>query len=148
MCANSGYLYVGQNGAGHYVKMVHNAIEYGMMQSMGEGFQLLEQGPFKGLDYRKIAHLWNNGSIVRSFLMEMAENAFSKDSRLEKLSGYVEDTGEGKWSIQEAIDLNVPFTAISHALYQRYRSRCNDPFSDRLIAALRNEFGAHKIKKR
>ncbi len=148
MCVPDGYLHVGPNGSGHYVKMVHNAIEYGMMQAMGEGFELLDKGPYSDLDYKKISHLWNNGSIVRGFLMEMAESAFSKDAKLSKISGFIEDTGEGRWATEEALKFNVPFTVNSYALFARYISRQKDPISNKLIAALRDEFGGHGTKKK
>lgn len=140
-----GVEYVGSAGSGHFVKMIHNAIEYGMMQSIGEGFELLERGPYKDLDLRKIAYLWNRGSVVRSYLIELVERALSKDPKLESIEGYVEDTGEGRWAIQAAIEHDVPFTDLSHALFARFRSR-KDSFSDKVLAALRNEFGGHAVK--
>ncbi|MBI3413592.1 MAG: decarboxylating 6-phosphogluconate dehydrogenase [Candidatus Aenigmarchaeota archaeon] len=140
-----GVEYTGPAGSGHFVKMVHNAIEYGMMQSIGEGFELLEQGPYKGLDLRKIAYLWNRGSVVRSYLVELVERALSKDPKLENIEGFVEDTGEGRWATQAAIEHGVPFTGLSHALFARFRSR-KDSFSDKVLAALRNEFGGHAVK--
>jgi len=145
---SEGYLHTGPVGSGHYVKMIHNAIEYGMMQAIGEGFELLEKGPYKDLDYHKISHLWNNGSIVRGLLMEMTESAFSKDSKLSKISGYIADNGEGKWAVQEAMDFNVPFAVNSFALFERYRSRENDTMSDKLVAAIRDEFGGHGVKSK
>jgi len=149
LATDDGYLYCGPSGSGHYVKMVHNAIEYGMMQAMGEGFELLMNSPYaKDVDLKKISHLWNHGSIVRSFLMEMAENAFSKDAKLEKISDYVEDTGEGKWSIQEALERGVPFSVITQSLYIRYRSRQKESFNAKVLAALRQEFGGHQVKEK
>ncbi len=149
LATEDGYLYCGPAGSGHYVKMVHNAIEYGMMQAMGEGFELLVNSPYvNDIDLRKISHVWNHGSIVRGFLMECAENAFSKDSKLEKISDYVEDTGEGKWSIQEAIERGIPFSIITQSLYTRYRSRQKESFNGKLLAALRNEFGGHAVKEK
>ncbi|MBI1971867.1 MAG: decarboxylating 6-phosphogluconate dehydrogenase [Candidatus Aenigmarchaeota archaeon] len=141
-----GVAYVGPAGSGHFVKMVHNAIEYGMMQSIGEGFELLEKGPYE-LDMREIAYLWNRGSVVRSYLVELVERALSKDPKLEAIEGYVEDTGEGRWAIQAAIERDVPFTGLSHALFARFRSRKNS-FSDKILAALRNEFGGHAVKEK
>lgn len=146
MCVPDGYLHVGPVGAGHFVKMTHNAVEYGMMQAIGEGFELLEKGPYKDLDFAKISHLWNHGSIVRGFLMEMIENAFMKDGRLSKMSGYIEDTGEGMWATQEAMQFKVPFTVNTYALFARYRSRGTDTMSDKIVAAIRDEFGGHGVK--
>lgn len=148
LTVKDGFVYTGPSGSGHYVKMVHNAIEYGIMQSIGEGFELLEQGHYKNLNLKDIASVWNNGSIIRSFLMELTENALKKDSRLKNVKGYIEDTGEGRWSIEEALKQNVPFNSIASSMFTRYRSRQKDPFSAKLIAALRNEFGGHKIRKK
>ncbi len=147
LACENGYGYMGQSGSGHYVKMVHNAIEYGMMQAIGEGFELLTKSPYgKDLDFKKIAGLWNHGSIVEGFLMRMMENAFSKDPRLDKLVGYVDDTGEGRWSIQEAIDRNVAFNVITASLYARFSSRDPDKFWAKTLAAMRNEFGGHAVQ--
>ncbi len=149
LATDDGYLYCGPSGSGHYVKMVHNAIEYGMMQAMGEGFELLVNSPYaKDIDLQEISHLWNHGSIVRGFLMECTENAFSKDARLDKLSDYVEDTGEGRWSIQEALERGIPFSVITQSLYIRYRSRQKESFNAKLLAALRQEFGGHAVKEK
>ncbi|MBI3033555.1 decarboxylating 6-phosphogluconate dehydrogenase [Candidatus Woesearchaeota archaeon] len=149
LAIKGGYGYMGSPGAGHYVKMVHNAIEYGMMQAIGEGFELLHKSPYsKELDFRKVANLWNQGSIVRSFLMEMMEKAFSSDARLDRLVGYVDDTGEGRWAIQEAIDRNVAFSVITASLYARFISRDRDKFWAKSLAAMRNEFGGHEVKKK
>ncbi len=142
-----GYGYIGPSGSGHYVKMVHNAIEYGMMQAIGEGFELLEKSQYsKEFDFSKIAALWNHGSIIRSFLMEMTGQAFSKDARLGKIAGYVEDTGEGRWAIQEAMNRNVAFNVITASLYARFASRQKESFAAKVIAAQRNEFGGHAVK--
>ncbi len=141
-----GYLYCGPAGAGHFVKMVHNGIEYGMMQAYGEGFQLLEASPYAAaLNYRDIAHLWNRGSVVRSWLLELAENAFAEDPKLDEISGYVEDSGEGRWTVQQAVEAGVPVPVMALSLFQRFRSRQRDPFADRLLAALRREFGGHAV---
>lgn len=149
LACEKGYGYMGPSGSGHYVKMVHNAIEYGMMQAIGEGFDLLSKSPYeKDLDFKKIAGLWNHGSIVRGFLMEMIENAFTKDPRLDKLLGYVDDTGEGRWSIQEAIDRNVPFNVITASLYARFNSKDANKFWAKTLAAMRNEFGGHAVKEK
>lgn len=144
----NGYLYCGPTGAGHFVKMTHNGIEYGMMSAYGEGFELLHASPYgKDLDLAKVAHLWNQGSVVRSWLLELAEAAFKKEKDLSSIKGYVEDSGEGRWTVQQAIDMAVPAPVISASLFQRFRSRQADSFSDRLLAALRNEFGGHAVMK-
>jgi 6-phosphogluconate dehydrogenase len=142
-----GYDLVGeQAGAGHYVKMVHNAIEYGMMQAISEGFDLLENGRYKDLDVKKIAHIWNHGCIVSSFLMQMTENALSKDTKLGYLKPYVEDSGEGRWSAIEAMEHSVPFVVNTYALHARYISRDENSYAFRMLAAIRNEFGGHKFR--
>lgn len=141
-----GYMYCGGCGAGHFVKMVHNGIEYGMMSAYGEGFSILKASPYgAGLDLAAVSHLWNRGSVVRSWLLELAEAAFRKDGDLESLQGYVEDSGEGRWTVQQAIDTGVPAPVIAAALFQRFRSRMMDSFSDKVLAALRNEFGGHAV---
>jgi 6-phosphogluconate dehydrogenase len=148
LAPKDGYLYCGPAGAGHFVKMVHNGIEYAMMQSYGEGFEIIEASPYaKGLDLGKIAHLWNQGSVVRSWLLELLEAAFEKDPGLGSIKGYVEDSGEGRWTVEQAIASGVPATAIAHSLFARFRSRKADAFSDKVLAALRNEFGGHEVKK-
>ncbi len=146
LSAKDGYGHFGPSGSGHFVKMVHNAIEYGIMQAMGEGFDLLDNGPYK-LDLKKVCDVWQNGSVVRSYLIELAGRALSKDPSLKSVEGYVEDSGEGRWSIHAAMESDVPFTSISHSLFSRFRSR-RAPFSDKLLAALRHEFGGHIIKKK
>lgn len=144
----NGYLHCGPTGAGHFVKMTHNGIEYGMMSAYGEGFELLHASPYgKNLDLAKVAHLWNQGSVVRSWLLELAEAAFKKEKDLSSLKGYVEDSGEGRWTVQQAIDMAVPAPVISASLFQRFRSRQADSFADRVLAALRNEFGGHAVMK-
>jgi len=141
-----GYLYCGPTGAGHFVKMVHNGIEYGMMQAYGEGFQILEASPYAdSLDYNEVSHLWNQGSVVRSWLLELAEDAFSKDGKLTDIRGIVEDSGEGRWTVNQAIETGVSAPVITLSLMNRFRSRDNDSFSDRVIAALRREFGGHAV---
>ena len=141
-----GFLYCGSVGAGHFVKMVHNGIEYGMMQAYGEGFQLLEASPYGStLNYGDICHVWNRGSVIRSWLLELAENAFRDDPELDKISGYVEDSGEGRWTIQQAVEAGVPVPVIALSLFQRFRSRQRDPFADRVISSLRREFGGHPV---
>lgn len=141
-----GYLYCGESGAGHFVKMVHNGIEYGMMAAYGEGFSILKASPFgEHLDLGAVSHLWNQGSVVRSWLLELAEDAFKNDRELAAIEGYVEDSGEGRWTLQQAIDTGVPAPVIAAALFQRFRSRIDDSFSDKVLAALRNEFGGHAV---
>jgi 6-phosphogluconate dehydrogenase len=147
LAPKDGYLYCGTAGAGHFVKMVHNGIEYGMMSAYGEGFEILNASPYaKGFDYAKIAHLWNQGSVIRSWLLELAESAFKKDGDLKGIEAYVEDSGEGRWTVQQAVDSAVPAPVITASLFQRFRSREEGPFSDKLLAALRNEFGGHGFK--
>jgi 6-phosphogluconate dehydrogenase len=149
LAPKDGYLYCGPSGAGHFVKMVHNGIEYGMMSAYGEGFEILQSSPYgKAMDFSKIAHLWNRGSVVRSWLLELAEDAFKKDKNLLQMKGYVEDSGEGRWTIQQAIDTAVPAPVISASLFQRFRSRQTESFSDKILAALRNEFGGHPVRKK
>ncbi|MDD5205279.1 MAG: decarboxylating 6-phosphogluconate dehydrogenase [Desulfobacterales bacterium] len=146
LAPKEGYFYRGPNGAGHFVKMVHNGIEYGMMQAYGEGFQILEASPYaESLNYAEVAHLWNQGSVVRSWLLELAEAAFSKDGKLADISGYVEDSGEGRWTVNQAIETGVPVPVITLSLMNRFRSRDKDSFSDRVVAALRREFGGHAV---
>jgi 6-phosphogluconate dehydrogenase len=142
-----GYAHMGPPGAGHYVKMIHNGIEYGMLQAYAEGYEILHASKEFKLDLHKIAAVWNHGSVVRSWLNELAESAFEKDIDLSDLRGYVEDSGEGRWTVQEAIDLNVPAPVITLSLLTRLRSRQADSFSAKVIAALRNEFGGHAVKK-
>jgi 6-phosphogluconate dehydrogenase len=142
-----GYLHCGTAGAGHFVKMVHNGIEYGMMQAYAEGFELLKASPF-GLDLPRIAQLWNQGSVVRSWLLELAERAFQEDPALGKIHGYVEDSGEGRWTIDTAISLGVPATVLAHSLFARFTSRQEDSFAMRVLAALRQQFGGHAVKQK
>jgi len=147
LAPKDGYLYCGETGAGHFVKMVHNGIEYGMLQAYGEGFEILEASPYgQSFDYAQIAHLWNQGSVVRSWLLELAEAAFGKNARLSDIRGYVEDSGEGRWTVQQAIETGVSAPVIVLSLLQRFRSRKEETFSDKVIAALRREFGAHAVK--
>ncbi|MGI8401337.1 MAG: phosphogluconate dehydrogenase (NAD(+)-dependent, decarboxylating) [Gemmatimonadaceae bacterium] len=142
-----GYAHMGPPGSGHYVKMIHNGIEYGMLQAYAEGYEILHASKDFKLDLHKIAGVWNQGSVVRSWLNELAELAFEKDGDLTDLRGYVEDSGEGRWTVQEAIDLDVPAPVITLSLLTRLRSRQADSFSAKVIAALRNEFGGHAVKK-
>ncbi len=144
-----GYLHCGKVSAGHFVKMVHNGIEYGMMQAYGEGFALINASEYgEGLDFSKLAHLWNRGSVIRSWLLELAEDAFKKDRDLSLIEGYVEDSGEGRWTVEAAIETGVPMPVIASSLFQRFGSRGLSSFSDRLLAALRQEFGGHAVKKK
>lgn len=147
LAAADGYAYVGASGAGHFVKMVHNAIEYGLMQAYAEGFDLLHRSEFQ-LDLHQIATLWLHGSVVRSWLLELASRAFAADPRLESIQGYVEDSGEGRWTIHEAVDHAVSTPVLALSLFARFRSRQPDAFADRLLAALRHEFGGHPVKSR
>jgi 6-phosphogluconate dehydrogenase len=142
-----GYLYCGGHGAGHFVKMIHNGIEYGMMQAYAEGFALLEKSPYENqMDFQKISHLWNQGSVIRSWLLELLEDAFAKDSRLDDITGYVEDSGEGRWTVEQAIESSVPAPVITMSLFQRFQSRRENGFDNRVLAALRREFGGHAVK--
>ena len=141
-----GYEYCGGHGSGHFVKMVHNGIEYGMMQAYAEGFELLEATEWD-LDLASIADLWNQGSVVRSWLLELAADAL-KRIPAGAITGYVEDTGEGRWTVEQAIAHSVPMPAISAALFTRFRSRQTDTFSGKVLAALRNEFGGHAVKEK
>ena len=142
-----GYAHMGPPGSGHYVKMVHNGIEYGMLQAYAEGYEILHASKDFKLDLHRIAAVWNHGSVVRSWLNELAETAFEKDVDLSALRGYVDDSGEGRWTVQEAIDIDVPAPVITLSLLMRLRSRQTDSFGAKVIAALRNEFGGHAVKK-
>lgn len=142
----NGYLHCGKNGSGHFVKMVHNGVEYGMMAAIGEGFEILNKSRFD-LDYEKVARVWNNGSVIRGWLMELVENAFRKDSNLDKIKGTMYSSGEGLWTVQEALELKVPATVITESLMMRYRSEQEDTFTGKVVAALRNEFGGHAVKE-
>ena len=146
LAPEDGYAYMGPSGSGHYVKMVHNGIEYGLLQAYAEGFELLDASTYD-LDLHKIAAVWNHGSVVRSWLLELAEEALKKDPDLAKIAGYVQDSGEGRWTIQEAIDRDVPATALAYSLFARFRSRQDESFGAKLIAALRQEFGGHAVRE-
>jgi 6-phosphogluconate dehydrogenase len=141
-----GYAHVGPPGAGHYVKMIHNGIEYGLLQAYAEGYEILHASKDFKLDLKQISAVWNRGSVVRSWLNELAERAFAKDTDLTALKGYVEDSGEGRWTVQEAVDLDVPAPVITLSLLARFRSRQADSFGAKVIAALRNEFGGHAVR--
>jgi 6-phosphogluconate dehydrogenase len=142
----NGYLYTGKAGSGHFVKMVHNGIEYGMMQSIAEGFEVFEKSDF-GLDYEAVAKLFNQGSVIRGWLMELTANAFGKDPNLDEIKGIMHSSGEGKWTLETALDLGVPTPVMAMSLMMRYRSLQEDTFSGKVVAALRNEFGGHAVVK-
>jgi 6-phosphogluconate dehydrogenase len=143
----NGYLHTGRNGSGHYVKMIHNGIEYGMLQAIAEGFEILEKSQFD-LDYEKVARVWNNGSVIRGWLMELMESAFSKNPELDHIKGVIDHSGEGLWTIQEALEIGVPAQVITSSLFVRFRSKQEDTFSGKVVAALRNEFGEHAVTKK
>jgi len=143
----NGFLYAGEAGSGHFLKMVHNGIEYAMMAAIGEGFEVLEKSEFD-FDYEKVARVWNNGSVIRSWLMELTENAFSKDAKLDEIQGIMHSSGEGKWTVETALDLQTATPVIAMSLLMRYRSLDNDTFNGKVVAALRNEFGGHAVVKK
>jgi len=145
LAPENGYLHTGGPGAGHYVKMIHNGIEYGMMQAYAEGFEIMHASGYK-LDLAAIADLWNHGSVVRSWLLELAASALAPDQDLTHLKGWVADSGEGRWTVQEAIDRDVPAPVITLSLLNRFRSRQDDSYQAKVLAALRNEFGGHAVK--
>jgi 6-phosphogluconate dehydrogenase len=147
LAPEDGYAHMGASGSGHYVKMIHNGVEYGMLQAYAEGYEILHASKDFDLDLKKIASVWNHGSVVRSWINELAEAAFDKDANLDALKGFVADSGEGRWTVQEAIDLDVPAPVITLSLLMRLRSRQDDSFSAKVIAALRNEFGGHAVQK-
>ncbi|MBJ7516101.1 MAG: NADP-dependent phosphogluconate dehydrogenase, partial [Stenotrophomonas sp.] len=145
--ADRGWARVGPSGAGHYTKMIHNGIEYGMMQAYAEGFALMERKEEMELDLGQVAEVWRHGSVVRSWLLDLSAQALQRNPALDGIAPYVEDSGEGRWTVAEAIALDVPAPVITLALLERLRSRQSNSFSDRLLAAMRNEFGGHAIKK-
>jgi 6-phosphogluconate dehydrogenase len=142
-----GYLYTGKVGSGHFLKMVHNGIEYGMMQAIAEGFEILEKSQFD-YDYKEVSRVWNHGSVIRSWLMELMENAFSKEPKLESIKGVMHSSGEGKWTVETALDLQTAAPVIALSLMMRYRSLEDDTFTGKVVAALRNEFGGHAVEKK
>ena len=146
LAPENGYLYTGGAGAGHFVKMVHNGVEYAMLQSYAEGFEIMQKSQYD-LDLHAVSHLWNQGSVVRSWLLELAESAFEKDANLDRVRGYVEDSGEGRWTVLEAINESVPANTIAASLFARFASRQDDSFAMKVIAALRGEFGGHAIQE-
>ncbi|MBO0997278.1 decarboxylating 6-phosphogluconate dehydrogenase [Bacillus sp. SD075] len=143
----NGYLYAGKAGSGHFLKMIHNGIEYGMMAAIGEGFEVLEKSEFD-FDYEKVAKVWNNGSVIRSWLMDLTERAFSKDAKLDEIKGIMHSSGEGKWTVETALDFQAATPVIAMSLLMRYRSLDNDTFTGKVVAALRNEFGGHAVEKK
>jgi 6-phosphogluconate dehydrogenase len=146
LAPENGYAYLGDSGAGHFTKMVHNGVEYGMMQAYAEGFEILEKSQYD-FDLRAISSLWNQGSVVRSWLLELAESAFERDGHLDSVRGYAEDSGEGRWTVIEAISQSVPANVIAGSLFARFASRQDDSFAMKVIAALRGEFGGHAIQE-
>ncbi|HEV3059974.1 MAG TPA: decarboxylating 6-phosphogluconate dehydrogenase [Vicinamibacterales bacterium] len=146
LAPKDGYLRVGGPGAGHYVKMIHNGIEYGLMQAYAEGFELMHASSYE-IDLAAVSALWSHGSVVRSWLLELTARALAEDPKLSALRGYVDDSGEGRWTVQEGIDRAIPLPVLTAALFTRFRSREDNPFAERLLAALRNQFGGHAVKK-
>ncbi|MBE3592385.1 MAG: decarboxylating 6-phosphogluconate dehydrogenase [Thermoanaerobacter sp.] len=144
--AENGYLHTGKNGSGHFAKMVHNGIEYGMMQAIGEGFEVLEKSQFD-FDLKEVARVWSHGSVIRGWLMELMEKAFEKDPKLSGIKGVMHSSGEGLWTVEEALNLKVPVPVIAQSLFMRYRSEQEDTFAGKVVAALRNEFGGHAVEK-
>ncbi|TKB72796.1 MAG: decarboxylating 6-phosphogluconate dehydrogenase [Nitrospira sp.] len=147
LAPEQGWAHMGGHGAGHYVKMVHNGIEYSMMQGYAEGFELMSKSEYR-LDLAKIADLWMHGSVVRSWLLELTAGALKEDPKLEGIKGYVQDSGEGRWTILDAIDKDVPVPTLTAALFTRFRSRQDESFAEKLLAAMRNAFGGHAVRKR
>ena len=143
---DNGYLYAGPAGSGHFLKMIHNGIEYGMMQAIAEGFEIIEKSPYE-YDLEQVARVFNHGSVVRSWLMELTESAFSKDAKLDEIKGIMHASGEGKWTVETALEYGVPAPVIAMSLMMRQRSLETDTFSGKVVAALRNEFGGHAVEK-
>ncbi len=148
LAAPEAYAYMGASGSGHFVKMVHNGIEYGIMQAMAEGFELVKEGPYSNINLQEVSKVWKNGSIIRSFLMDLAYDAFQKEANLDSITDYVDDNGMGRWTVNTAIEHAVPLPVITDAVYARFRSRQEESFAGKTLAALRNEFGGHEIKKK
>ena len=146
LAPENGYLHCGPSGAGHFVKMVHNGIEYGMMQAYAEGFELMDKSRYD-LNLPAIAELWNQGSVIRSWLLELGASALAKDPALETVRGYVDDSGEGRWTVHEAVDLGVPANILAASLFARFASRDDNSFGNRMLAVLRREFGGHAVQK-
>ncbi|MBH8598665.1 phosphogluconate dehydrogenase (NAD(+)-dependent, decarboxylating) [Thermoactinomyces sp. CICC 10523] len=147
LAVKDGYLYTGESGSGHFLKMVHNGIEYGMMQAIGEGFEVLDKSQFN-YDYEDVARVWAHGSVIRGWLMDLTQNAFSKDPRLEGIRGVMHASGEGQWTVETALELKAAAPVIAMSLFMRYRSLEEDTFHGKVVAALRNEFGGHAVEKK
>jgi 6-phosphogluconate dehydrogenase len=147
IAVTDGYLYCGPSGSGHFVKMIHNGIEYGMMQAIAEGFEVMHKSDFN-LDLKSVAKVWNHGSVVRSWLMELTENALTKDPKLDAIKGIMHSSGEGKWTLDTAMEHQIATPVIALSLLMRYRSLQEDTFSGKIVAALRNEFGGHAVEKK
>lgn len=147
LTCDSGYMYCGKAGSGHFLKMVHNGIEYGMMQAIGEGFEVIQKSGFD-FDLEKVAKVWNHGSVIRSWLMELAENIFCKDSKLEDIRGVVQASGEAQWTLEEALENRISTPVIALSLMARYASLDQDSFTAKVVASLRNEFGGHEVTKK
>ena len=145
IAVNQGYLYCGESGSGHFAKMVHNGIEYGMMQSIAEGFELLRHSGYS-YNYEHVSRMWNHGSVIRSWLMELCQNAFSKDPQLSAIKGVMHSSGEGRWMLETALEKNIATPVVALSLLMRYRSLQEDTFSGKVVAALRNEFGGHAVE--
>lgn len=146
LAPKDGFLYCGPIGAGHFVKMIHNGIEYGMMQAYGEGFGILEASPYsEHLNFSEVSRLWNQGSVIRSWLLELLETAFANDPKLTEITGHVDDSGEGRWTVEQAIETGVSAPVIALSLFRRFQSRKDNSFEDRVLAALRREFGGHAV---
>jgi 6-phosphogluconate dehydrogenase len=146
IAVDKGYLYAGKSGSGHFLKMIHNGIEYGMMQSIAEGFELLSKSEFE-FNYEDVARVWSNGSVIRGWLMELTESAFSKDPKLDGILGVMKSSGEGKWTVETALELEASTPVIALSLLMRYRSLESDTFHGKVVAALRNEFGGHAVER-
>ena len=147
LSVENGSGYMGPAGSGHYVKMVHNAIEYGMLQAIGEGYELLKSGEYPNLDLEAVTHVWQHGTVIRGLLMDLMAQGFKKNPTLAGVKGYIEDNGEGKWAIESALDHSVPFTVNTYALMFRYITRQDESFAAKIVATLRHEFGGHELKK-
>jgi 6-phosphogluconate dehydrogenase len=146
LAPENGYIYSGESGAGHMTKMVHNGIEYGMMQAYAEGFEIMKNSPYN-IDLEKVSKVWMNGSVVRSWLLELIGNALEKDQELTDLQPWVADSGEGRWTVQTAMDFDVPAQVITSSLFARFQSRQENSYAMKLLAAMRNQFGGHEVKK-
>lgn len=146
LAPENGYIYCGESGAGHMTKMVHNGIEYGMMQAYAEGFEIMKNSPYN-VDLEKVAKVWMNGSVVRSWLLELIGNALEDDQELSDLQPWVADSGEGRWTVQTAMDFDVPAQVITSSLFARFQSRQENSYAMKLLAAMRNQFGGHEVKK-